>query len=53
MDSVFNFNELTLEVEAGVPGEILHSPTGTAVALFASTPLSALSGSTGGIGWVA
>jgi hypothetical protein len=48
MDAVFNFNELTLDVAAGAPGDVLHSLTGTSVALFASTRLSALSGSTGG-----
>jgi hypothetical protein len=53
MDSVFNFDGLTLEVEAGTPGDALHSSTGMSVALFSTTPLSALSGSTGGIGWVA
>jgi hypothetical protein len=50
MNSVFEFDGLSLSAESGARG--VQSPTGTSVGLFATTPLSALYGSTGGIGWV-
>jgi hypothetical protein len=50
MDTVFQFDGLSLETEAGVPGDYLQSPTVTSLTLFATTPLSALSGATGGGG---
>jgi hypothetical protein len=45
MNSVFDFDGLSLAAESGARG--VQSPTGTLVGLFATTPLSALSGSTG------
>jgi hypothetical protein len=49
MDTVFAFDTLSLGAEAGAPsGDSLLSPRGTLVGLFATTPLSALSESTGG-----
>jgi hypothetical protein len=48
MNSVFEFDGLSLSAESGARGVHVQSPTGTSVGLFATTPLSALSGSRGG-----
>jgi hypothetical protein len=50
MNSVFEFDGLSLSAESGA--RRVQSSTGTSVGLFATTPLSALSGSTGGVGWL-